>query len=43
MDPAKIVGCSQPYDIDEFVVSLGDAETCNIYQYFEPIGEMIGK
>lgn len=43
MNPKKITGCSQPYDIDELVIQIGDADVCSIYQYFEEAGKMIGK
>ena len=43
MDPKKIIGCSQPYDIDELVVPLGDAQVCNISEFFGTAGEMIGR
>lgn len=43
MDPKKIIGCSQPYDLEELVVPLWDADVSNIKQFFDQAGAMIGK
>ena len=43
MDPKKITGCSQPYDIEELVVPLWDADISNIHKFFGKAGEMIGR
>ena len=42
LDPKKITGCSQPYDIEELVVPLWDSDVSNIHQFFGKAGEIIG-
>jgi len=41
LDPKKITGCSQPYDIEELVVPLWDSDVSNIHQFFGKAGEII--
>ena len=43
MDPKKITGCSQPYDIEELIVPLWDADVSSINQFFDQAGAMIGR
>eukprot|EP00795_Rhopilema_esculentum_P012770 gene12770-3502_t len=41
MDPNKIEGCSQPYDIKELVIPVGDAGECDLSIFFESVGQLI--
>ena len=43
MNPQKIIGCSQPYDIEELLVALSDMGQANIKEYFDVASQKIGK
>ena len=43
MNPKKITGCSQPYDIEEMLVALSDMAQANIKEYFDVASQKISK
>ena len=43
MNPKKITGCSQPYDIEEMLVALSDMGQANIKEYFDAASQKICK